>query len=602
MSEKGSIRFVGILVALAVFAAFFELGRMDVVADNEGQRATPPAEMLRAGRFVVPTINGADYLAKPPLLYWVIAGVYTLTGSVSPFAARIPTAACYVALVACLYLAMRREAGESPARWGALALLASPYVLERARWASLDIPLTLATFLAIAGFRAACRADSGKRAALFSLLAGLALGAAMLLKGPAPLFFLGAAWIAQTFVTGTDLTSLTRHAAYGTLALLVVGIVLWLIGLLAPVRLPVALVLAVAFWGGLAWRYGGAQRARHLVIALAVIAVGIAVAAPWCLAVLSAKGWPYISALLHEQVIERTHTATRINSGSPVYYLVALPLMLAPWGFLLPCQFSKGLWERGSQLYRFSFLTGWLSVLFFSFIAGKEHEYVLPAVPFLLLVTGFHLSEVNLGVPEAWFTRWARAWRRYMAPFLAFLGVGGAVYIAATQWEHPALLVEVWGLGVVTLGLGVYGRRRAPRQLACVFAMALCVILMGMLSRSFYYTGQRSFKTIAATTGNLLRAGHEVQAVKMTSAFDVYPAFAFYTRTPVPTVMDAADVRERLEGDTPYFCVVRKRVLDEAARSLGEDLITPLMGPYTRKRLVLIGNTALPSDLICAQE
>ena len=139
-----------VLLIAALFAVFFELGRMDVCTDNEGERATPPAEMLRSGDYIVPTINGATYLAKPPLLYWVIAAVYRMTGEISALTARIPTAACAVALVLAVYLVFRRRLNESAARFAAIALLASPYFLERSRWAELDVPLTLATFLAIA--------------------------------------------------------------------------------------------------------------------------------------------------------------------------------------------------------------------------------------------------------------------------------------------------------------------------------------------------------------------------------------------------------------------------------------------------------------------
>lgn len=144
-----------------------------------------PAEMLRSGDYIVPTINGATYLAKPPLLYWVIAAVYRMTGEISALTARIPTAACAVALVLAVYLVFRRRLNESAARFAAIALLASPYFLERSRWAELDVPLTLATFLAIAACWTAFEAATVFRRAGFTLLGGLAMGAAIMLKGPA---------------------------------------------------------------------------------------------------------------------------------------------------------------------------------------------------------------------------------------------------------------------------------------------------------------------------------------------------------------------------------------------------------------------------------
>jgi 4-amino-4-deoxy-L-arabinose transferase-like glycosyltransferase len=183
-------------MALALFTAFFEIGRRDVVDANEGQRAAPPAEMLRRGDFVIPTINEDDYLKKPPLIYWMIAGVYAATGVISPVTARIPTAISFVVLIVCVYLYARRTLGESAARWGALALMTAPYLVDRGRYAELDTPLTLATFLAIIAFWKACDTTNMRSRASFVLLSGIALGAGVLLKGPVPFLFLAPAWIA----------------------------------------------------------------------------------------------------------------------------------------------------------------------------------------------------------------------------------------------------------------------------------------------------------------------------------------------------------------------------------------------------------------------
>ena len=585
MSDARSTRFVWLLLALTLFVAFAGIGRMDVVTDNEGQRATPPAEMVRSGHYLIPTINGKDYLAKPPLLYWAIAGAYKLTGKVSPISARAPTAASYVALVLCMYVLVRKETGEMPARWGALALLASPYVIERARWASLDVPLTLATFLAVLAFRAACASDNARRTAAFTLGSGIALGAAMLLKGPAPLLFMAAAWLAYMIVSARDTGVLLRHGTRATFALISLALVLWVVGPIAPVRFPVALVLFLAAWTWLALRHTRVGP-RPLAVLAAAVAIGLVVAAPWCLAVLRVKGWAYCMALLNDQALTRTYAATRINSGTPIFYIVGLPVILAPWGLLLPFHVAKGLWGRASSLYKFSLVAGWLSVLTFSLIAGKEYEYILPAVPFLLIPTGRHLAD--LAQPSI--AKWGNKWRDGMIVFLAFMGVGSAVYVTVAQSGHPALLVQAWLLGLGAAGLGFYGRRHAPHRLACIFCMALCVILIGMMSRAYHYTGQRSYKAIATATGGLLRAGHEVEAVKMTSAFDVFPAFAFYARTHVPTTLDLASVHRKMRGDTPYYCVLRQEILDNMSEPLPPGLAVPLMGPHTRKDLVVIGN------------
>lgn len=570
---------------------------MDVVSDNEGQRTTPPAEMVRSGKYVIPTINGNDYLAKPPLLYWAVAGVYQVTGVVSPFTARIPTALCYVALVMCVFGWVRRYAGTNTAFWSAIAVLSAPYVLQRSRVTELDIPLTLATFLAIIAFHSACQPRGAARTLLMVFLGGIALGAATMLKGPVPYLFLFPAYLAMLATDDTQDVEWMRGGIRLTIGMMALGLVLWVLSLVPFVaqflRFPIALMLMVGCWTVIAWRRGHPQQGRLTLVFLSTILVGFAVTAPWGIAVLHTKGWDFVTRLIQSESLERTHTATAINSGSPLYYLIALPFMMAPWGFLLPLHFAKRLWLKGNVHYRFCVLAGWLSVFLFSLIAGKEYEYVLPAVPLLLVATGYHLAKVPEQLGTAWATDWTLTWRKAMIALFLVGGVGTFLYILVKQ--HVLILViESLVLAAVTVWLGRTGWRNEARRLYAIAGMALCVVLMVLLSQSFYYTGKRSFKDIATATGQLLNAGYDVEAVKMTTAFDIFPGFAFYAGTVVPTVTDPEHIKQRLEGDKPYYCVLREKAITESGMILPEQFRTPLMGPFTRKAVVMIGNRPLP--------
>lgn len=598
--QSNSRWFIGLLLALALFAAFFELGRADVVTDNEGQRATPPAEMVRSGHYTIPTINGKDYLAKPPLLYWTIAGIYSVTGTISPFMARIPSALCFTALVLCVYAYTRRCAGTRAAQWAALATLASPYILQRSRVAELDIPLTLATFLSVVAYRAASReANPRSRTLLFTLLSGLALGAAIMLKGPAPFLFLIPAWLALLALSGDDDTAWIRSGIRWTLIAMLLGLIIWALSLVAPflvrwIRFPVALTIMVLAWVVIAWRRAPtASRWRLTAILLATLAVGCCVAAPWCAAVINEKGWDFAMRLIRSESLERTHTATNINSGSPLYYILALPGMLAPWGFLLVFQFSKTLWNRAIPFYRFTVLSSWTSTLVFSLIAGKEYEYILPAIPLMLAATGCLLADYVADALEPTLQRWTARWRDVFLALLTVAAVGFFVYVLIKQ-RNITLIAESAVFLLVAVGWSRYGWRNPANRLFALFAVTLCVWMMWLLVQSYKDTGKRSPQTIARITGELLRAGHDVEAVKMTSAFDVYPGFAFYAGTPVPTVTDADHVRRKLEGPTPYYCVIRVQQLEQANMPLRQDLMRPLLGPFTSKKLVMIGNRPLP--------
>ncbi len=573
--------------------AFVELGRRDITEDNEGQRATPPVEMIRNGQYIIPTINDKDYLSKPPLIYWMIVAAYTVSGRITETVARTPAALCYILLVLSVYMASRREAGERAALWSALAVMASPYVVDRGRYAELDIPLTLATFLAIVAFRAACHAETARRTAVWTVVSGVMLGAGVLLKGPVPFLFLSAAWLAMTIIAGSPERWL-RQGIVWIGALFGLGIVLWLIAVLPGVRLrvpfPVALALMAGLWVVLAWRHGGPHRGRYLTVFLLAMAIGIAVAAPWAAAVLWMKGWVFVDRLLHSEVLERTHTASRINSGSPFYYFLGILGMAAPWALLLPCQASRRLWNEGGAYYRFSILTGWMSVIVFSLIAGKEYEYILPGIPFLLIGVGIQLAAFGEAAPD-WTERWTRLWRDAVPLLLAVMA---AVCLVLVVQRNKPMYLASGAITAILLGVYAITARPAQRRFTCIAGASLCVVLLWTFSQNYRYMESRSMKSIAVATGDLVRAGHHVEAVKMTQAFDLYPGFAFYTRAAVPAVAEAEAVRALLEGPEPCYCVLRQEQVKALNPPLPDTLAQPLFGPCTKRGLVILGNRPLP--------
>ncbi len=78
-----SLIFLGLAVYL-IPNIFYPLTRA------EAMYALIPQEMLASGQWLTPTLNGAPYLDKPPLLYWLTGLVYKIFG-VSDGAARLPT-------------------------------------------------------------------------------------------------------------------------------------------------------------------------------------------------------------------------------------------------------------------------------------------------------------------------------------------------------------------------------------------------------------------------------------------------------------------------------------------------------------------------------
>ncbi|MBI2422206.1 MAG: glycosyltransferase family 39 protein [Candidatus Hydrogenedentes bacterium] len=570
-----------LLIALAGVAVLLELGRMEVYTENEGQRLAPPAEMLRSGDFVIPTLNGEIYLAKPPLLYWTIAGFYTAAGAITPFLGRLPVALSAVLLAFLIYRFAARHGSPRIGQFTALGLLASPYFLERARWAELDTPLLLTTFLAIALLYEAWQADSASRRLAFAVASGAALAAAALLKGPVPYLFVGAALLARILVESTRLDQTIKRLMQWTVICIVIEAVRLLL------RVPFPFVLAAAVLG---WLVLLVRDARHAVwpqlrLALIALVVSVALVAPWAAAVLSRLDWAFLNTLLHSEVVDRTHTATEINSGSPFYYLIALPVMLLPLGLLLPFHFSRTLWQEEGLFYRFCVLLGWLNLATFSLIAGKEYEYVMPAAPFLLIASATTLARSAEG--DTTRERWIVYWRRFGTGLFSFAAVGLAIWTAIEEF-HPLLLVETAVLGAIALLVlySTFVRTRIPESGVRILMAGVLVVTSALLTRSFHYTGDRTPREIGTLCGDLKREGFTVESS------DIFASVAFYTAIPIVEDINPESVVAKMNGDTPYFYLTREKFLQafKGKDDQVEELV--LSGPFTNKDLVLIGNAA----------
>ncbi len=74
------------------------LGRLPLYGRDESLYAEAAREMHASGDWVVPRVNGVEFLEKPPLNYWLVAASYRVFG-VSPLAARLPAALLGLATV-----------------------------------------------------------------------------------------------------------------------------------------------------------------------------------------------------------------------------------------------------------------------------------------------------------------------------------------------------------------------------------------------------------------------------------------------------------------------------------------------------------------------
>ncbi|HMH27492.1 MAG TPA: phospholipid carrier-dependent glycosyltransferase [Steroidobacteraceae bacterium] len=142
---------------------------------DEGRYAEIPREMQSGGDWVIPHLNGLDYIEKPPLQYWATAASYQILG-VSEFSARLYTALTALATVALIGFLAARLWGAG-AGWRAAAVLAGMFMfVVLGQLMTLDMSLTFWMAGSLAGFLLAQQAQSGERGWMLFAWVAAALG------------------------------------------------------------------------------------------------------------------------------------------------------------------------------------------------------------------------------------------------------------------------------------------------------------------------------------------------------------------------------------------------------------------------------------------
>ena len=186
---------------------FYQLGNLSFFGSDEPRYARVGEEMNLRGSYITPTLNFRPWLEKPPLLFWLEAVSFRLFG-VHEWSARLPAAT--LALLSLFIVALLAEelAGRRVALFTGLILCTSGLFFVFARAASTDTLLVaLLTTAMVCGFQATRNPTN-----LWAASAGLALGLAVLAKGPvAVVLFAGVFGTLLPAGTETRLEPQTNH-------------------------------------------------------------------------------------------------------------------------------------------------------------------------------------------------------------------------------------------------------------------------------------------------------------------------------------------------------------------------------------------------------
>jgi 4-amino-4-deoxy-L-arabinose transferase-like glycosyltransferase len=168
------------LAALVAAVWLATLANRPLFNPDEGRYAEIPREMLSGGDWVIPHLNGLDYIEKPPLQYWATATMYRWFG-LSELSARLYTALTALGTVALVGLLGARLAGRE-AGWRAAAVAAGMVMMiVLGQVVTLDMSLTFYMTASMTGFVLA--QESGERGSRWMLMAWIGAALGLLTKG-----------------------------------------------------------------------------------------------------------------------------------------------------------------------------------------------------------------------------------------------------------------------------------------------------------------------------------------------------------------------------------------------------------------------------------
>jgi 4-amino-4-deoxy-L-arabinose transferase-like glycosyltransferase len=329
---------VELLIAVVLSAIWFSvLQYRTLLEPDEGRYAEIPREMLAQGDWVVPHLNGMQYLEKPPLQYWATAFGYRLFG-IEPWVSRLWSAGLGWLGIAVVYAIGRAHFGRDAAFYAALILASSPLYVAIAQINVLDMGLT---------FFLSC-----------------ALGCLLAAQPPTVDPTLRRRWMWGCWVA-LALAFLQK----GLVAFVLPGLAVAAFALIE--RDPSLLKR-------LHWRWG------LLIVSLIDL--------PWVIAI-SARNAQFPAFFFVHEHLARFTTTIHGRDQPWWFFILVLVVGILPW---LPVV-SAGIWQgwKCAGGFRSSrFLTIWAAtfLVFFSFSGSKLMPYIVPMTAPLALLGGRELA------------------------------------------------------------------------------------------------------------------------------------------------------------------------------------------------------------------
>ncbi|NCQ34490.1 phospholipid carrier-dependent glycosyltransferase [bacterium] len=513
------------LLALLLLAGLLMLYRLDGTAHkgryDDVDRALVARTMVESGDWVVPRLGIHPLFTKPPLMYWITAGLGKITGRRDELPGDLTSVLSMLIVLACTWWIARSMFGKPVALRAGLILSTMYFFVDMSRHTLMDTVLT-ATMMICAGALFQLVADGQRSRSVWWVAAGVAFAAVIMTKG--------------------------------------------------PVGLPVLALIAVPLlWGQRGIRLRWWQGVGLLLLMLALIL-------PWFILVLhrmpeAADVW---RAELFGRMGENELTGTWPTH--PAWFYIPQLVGTMPWlPFLIPALGFA--WSRRKQrtwLVLLSWFVG--GFLFLSLVSSSKRTfYLLPLYPAMAIMIA--------AAWPTWFapgTVVKRGIRIASALVVGMVPVGGLIFLGLPLRYPGVPRGPFWVAGILAVAIGVWGvrswrRSRGEAVIPPVVIGVACLFLAWfghLVPRENDYISGRPFLSEAAR----MLGPHKVIMVELR-----VPLTLFYLGSP-PYLNEPRDlVRTRLAED-PLSKVVAKPEIAAQLDFLTPVMIRTLKSPWGETR------------------
>jgi len=186
------------LIVLLCWAAIYlpGLGSLEIKGE-EGRRILPGVTMLETGNYLIPQVGSEPYYRKPPLVNWLVAASFKLTGHRNEWTARLPSVLCVLAVALAFITVARASLGANGSLIAALIWMANFGMIEKGRLIEIEALYVSLFGLALVFWLSWWR--QRRSAWLTWIVSSIFLGLGVLAKGPLHLLFFYAVVVAVLY-------------------------------------------------------------------------------------------------------------------------------------------------------------------------------------------------------------------------------------------------------------------------------------------------------------------------------------------------------------------------------------------------------------------